>query len=141
MYKTSKLGFTLIPNMVDTNAPLLYCIWTKPGPGALATTIYVGQTRNGCGRPFQRYDFNLRRLLSGKPPLNGKQYRPVIYDLRAAYAAGHEIAVELVRNVDLAIERITDAERQLQEQLGVEPVGKTERRMLTDEGRSNGSIE
>lgn len=137
MNETSKLGFALIPNTVDTKAPLLYRIWTEAGPDKLATTIYVGQTRNGCGRPFQRYDLNLRRPLAGKPPLNGKQYRPVIYDLRAAYTAGHKIHIELVRNVDLSFERITDAERQLQEQFGVESIGKMERRMLNDEGRPN----
>jgi hypothetical protein len=137
MNETSKLGFTLVSNTVDTKAPLLYRIWTQPGPDVLATTIYVGQTRNGYGRPFQRYDLNLRRLLAGKPPLNGKQYRPVIYDLRAAYTAGHKIHIELVRNVDLSFERITYAERQLQQQLGVEPIGKTERRMLNDDGSPN----
>jgi len=137
MNNASKLGFALIANMVDTKAPLLYRISTEPGPNASLTTIYVGQTRNGCGRPFRRYDLNLRRLLAGKPPLNGKQYRPVIYDLRAAYTAGHRILIELVRNVDLSFEHITDAERQLQQEDGVEPIGKTERRMLNDDGRPN----
>jgi hypothetical protein len=137
MILLSKLGFALIPNTVDMEAPLLYRICAQPGPDTVATTIYVGQTRNGCGRPFQRYDLNLRRLLAGKPPLNGKQYRPVIYDLRAAYTAEHKIHIELVRNVDLSFERITDAERQLQEHLGVSPIGRTERRMLNDDGTSN----
>lgn len=134
MNKKSKLGFALITNTVDPTAPLLYRIWTESGLNALATTIYVGQTRNGSGRPFHRYDLNLRRLLAGKPPLNNNQYRPVIHDLRVAHAAGHKICIELVRNVDLSSERITAAERQLQGQLGVLPVGKTERRMLNDDG-------
>lgn len=134
MNKTSKLGFALITNTVDPTGPLLYRIWTESGSNALATTIYVGQTRNGCGRPFQRYDLNLRRLLAGKPPLNGDRYRPVIHDLRVAHAAGHKISIELVRNVDLSSERITAAEQQLQEQLGVRLIAKTERRMLNDDG-------
>jgi hypothetical protein len=131
---TSKLGFSLVANNVNTMAPLLYRVLVQLSPAAETKTIYVGQTRNGCGCPFQRYDLNMRRLLAGKPPLNGKTYRPVHYDLRAVYTGGHRISIELVRNVDITIERITDAERQLQEQLGVEPVGKVERRMLNDNG-------
>jgi hypothetical protein len=131
---TSKLGFSLVANNVDTTAPLLYRVLVQSSPDAETKTIYVGQTRNGCGRPFQRYDLNLRRLLAGKPPLNGKTYRPVHYDFRAAYSAGHRISIELVRNVDITTERITDVERQLQEQLGVEPLGKVQRRMLNDNG-------
>lgn len=130
----SKLGFALEENGVDTTLPLLYRIVTEAAPGS-PRTIYVGQSKNGCGRPFQRYDLNVRRLLDGKPPLNGKQYRPVIFDLQAAHSAGHKISIELVRNVDLSIERITTAERQLQAQYGVAPPDKIERRMLRDDGK------
>jgi hypothetical protein len=131
---TSKLGFALLANDVDITAPLLYRILVKGSGDANATTIYVGQTVNGCGRPFDRYDLNLRRLLHEKPPLNGRAYRPVHFDLRAAYAAGHEISIDLVRNVDLLTERIAEAERDLQAQFGVEPNRKGERRVLDDDG-------
>jgi hypothetical protein len=47
------------------------------------------------------------------------------------------VSVELVRNVDLSFECITDAERQLKEEQEVEPIEKTERRMLNDRGRPN----
>ena len=134
MKTTSKLGFALIANDVDTHSPLLYRITVQATTRARPTTIYVGQTRAGCGRPFQRYDLNLRRLLAEKPPLNGSAYRPVHYDLHAAYRAGHLISVELVRNVDLSRERITVAERELQRQFGVAPDGKIELRMLDDHG-------
>jgi hypothetical protein len=134
MKTTSKLGFALLANDVDIATPLLYRIHVQTSLDTDCTTIYVGQTLNGCGRPFNRYDLNLRRLLDAKPPLNGKAYRPVHYDLRAAYAAGHRISIELVRNVDLMTERITEAERHLQEQFGVKPDRKLETRMLDDYG-------
>ncbi|MGJ7915555.1 hypothetical protein ACI48D_08800 [Massilia sp. LXY-6] len=134
MNKNSKLGFDLIANSVDEAQPLLYRITVVPAPGADLLTIYVGQTINGSKRPFERYDANVRNMLEGKRPLNGKGFRPVHHDLRAAHQAGHKICIELVRNVDLTAEDILSAERQLQARYGVEPVGRTELRVLQDDG-------
>jgi hypothetical protein len=134
MKKNSKLGFDLIANSVDEAEPLLYRITVAPAPGADPLTIYVGQTINGSKRPFERYDANVRNMLEEKRPLNGKGFRLVHHDLRAAHQAGHKICIELVRNVDLTAEDILSAERQLQAQYGVEPVGRTELRMLRDDG-------
>ena len=132
----SKLGFNLQTNGLGIEDALLYRIYVRDKENSGVTTIYVGQTKNGMSRPFQRYDLNIRRLLDGKPPLNGKQYRPVHYDLKAAYLAGHEITVELVRNVDIAIEKILDAEHELQCLHNVQPLRRgTEQRQLTDEGK------
>jgi hypothetical protein len=39
-----------------------------------------------------------------------------------------------MRNIDLSLERITEAERTLQRQFGVAPNGKTELRMLNENG-------
>lgn len=129
--KTSKLGFRLDENGVDTSAPLLYRIWVRSKSNGIATTIYVGQTKNGSNRPFTRYDLNVRRLIDGKPALNGSRYRPVHLDILAAHRGRHEITIELVRNVDLSAERITDAERSLQFEYGL--TGE-EHRLLTDSG-------
>jgi hypothetical protein len=134
MDKNSKLGFGLIANSVDEAQPLLYRITVASRASAVPLTIYVGQTKNGSKRPFERYDANVRNMLDGKRPLNGKGFRPVHYDLRAAHEAGHKICVELIRNVELSAENILSAERQLQAQYGVELVGRTERRMLLDDG-------
>jgi len=134
MEKNSNLGFCLIANSVDDAKPLLYRITVSHLPGDAPLTIYVGQTKNGSERPFKRYDANVRNMIQGKLPLNGKAFRPVHHDLRAAHYAGHKICVELVRNVDLSTEDILSAERHLQAQHGVEPVGRTERRMLQDDG-------
>lgn len=136
MERSSKLGFSLIANGVDEALPLLYRITVAPTAGADPVTIYVGQTKNGSKRPFERYDANVRNMLDGKRPLNGKSFRPVHHDLKAAHHAGHKICVELIRNVDLTMEDILGAERELQGRYGVEPVGRTERRMLNDDGAS-----
>lgn len=129
--KTSKLGFRLEENGVDPRAPLLYRIWVQSKSNCVATTLYVGQTKNGSKRPFTRYDLNVRRLLKGKPALNGRGYRPVHMDLLAAHRLRHEITIELVHNIDLSTERITDAERRLQSEYGLTD---GERRRLTDSG-------
>lgn len=134
MEKNSKLGFILIANSVDETQPLLYRITVASASDAAPLTIYVGQTKNGSKRPFERYDGNVRNMLDGKRPLNGKAFRPVHHDLRAAYRAGHKIRVELIRNVDLSAEDILTAERHLQVRYEVEPLGRTERRMLRDDG-------
>ena len=134
MGTNSKLGFGLIANGVDEALPLLYRITVAPTACANSVTIYVGQTKNGSKRPFERYDANVRNMLDGKRPLNGKGFRPVHHDLRAAHQAGHRICVELIRNVELTTEDILVAERQLQMHYGVEPVGRAERRMLKDDG-------
>lgn len=139
MEKNSKLGFALVANSVDEAKPLLYRITVASALGAPPLTIYVGQTKNGSKRPFERYDANVRNLLEGKRPLNGKGFRPVHHDLQAAHRAGHEIRVELVRNVDLSAEDILSAERNLQVRYGVEPAGRTERRMLQDDGNPSSS--
>jgi hypothetical protein len=133
--KLSKLGFNLQTNNLDIDGALLYRIYVQDKENGAITTIYVGQTKNGMNRPFQRYDLNIHRLLEDKPPLNGKQYRPVHYDLKAAHLAGHQITIELLRNVDLANEVILDAELEMQRLYGVEPIIKTkEMRKLSDLG-------
>lgn len=101
MTKRTQSGFLQIENSVDIKRPLLYRIWVKPVSGGEEITIYVGQSRNGAARPFQRYDLNIRRLNEGKSALNGRGYRPVHYDLQAAQRGGHEVGIELVRNVDV----------------------------------------
>ena len=112
----------------------MYRITVALESGAAPRTIYVGQTKNGSKRPFERYDANVRNMVIGKRPLNGKGFRPVQHDLRAAPQAGHRICTELIRSVDLSVENILSAERDLQELYGVELVGRTERRMLQDNG-------
>ena len=72
MGKNSKLGFGLIANSVDETQPLLYRITVALESGAAPRTIYVGQTKNGSKRPFERYDANVRNMVDGKRPLNGK---------------------------------------------------------------------
>ena len=134
MEKNSKLGFGLNANTVDEAQPLLYRITVASESSVDPLTIYVGQTKNGSKRPFERYDANVRNMLEGKRPLNGKGFRPIHYDLRAAHQAGHKICVELIRNVDLSVENILSAEQHLQVRYGVEPAGRIERRMLQDDG-------
>lgn len=124
MDRSSKLGFSLIANGVDEAQPLLYRITVASALGAAPLTIYVGQTKNGSRRPFDRYDANVRNMLEGKRPLNGKGFRPVHHDLQAAHQAGKKICVELIRNVDLLVEDILSAERHIQGQYGVEPVSR-----------------
>ena len=91
----SALGFRLDSGSVNPAKPLLYRIWTKANEHSDETTIYVGQTATGFGRPFSRYDLNIRRLIDGKGPLNGRRFRSVHLDMHAAHRAGHLIGVDL----------------------------------------------
>jgi hypothetical protein len=128
MIDPTPMGFIRNVNGVDQCSALLYRIWVRRQPDGPQDTFYVGQSTPGSERPFYRYDLNLRRMIAGKPPLNGKRYRKVIYDLRAAYQAGFQIGIELVCSIDTARMSIGKAERRLQELLGL--VRKT--RMLDD---------
>ncbi|WP_194725446.1 hypothetical protein [Noviherbaspirillum malthae] len=132
--KPTKLGFERVDNGVDKNAPLLYQILVTFRETGEVKTIYVGKSENGAGRPYQRYDANIRRKIAGLPPLNGSRYRPVHHDLHAAYSAGHRVSIELVRNVDLSNESILAAEASLQRQHNLKPLAGQEARQLNDMG-------
>lgn len=94
----TKLGFLRNTNGIDQRAPLIYRLWMK-AHGGLETTFYIGKASRSS-RPFNRYDLNVRNYIDGKPPINGSgTYRKAILDLLAAYRAGHQIGIELVRNV------------------------------------------
>lgn len=134
-FDLTPLGFVCVTNDVDTRAPLLYRIFTEGDETTDRYVIYVGKSKDASA-PFYRYDANIRNKIKGKPPLNGTGFRPVHEDLHAAYRARQEVTIELVRNVDSAVESPAQARAALQQSCGIGP-GRLRRR-LANNGRPIG---
>ena len=129
------LGFVCVTNDVDEHSPLLYRILTGDDGAADHYVIYVGKSKD-ASIPFYRHDANIRNKIEGKPPVNGTGFRPVHEDLHAAYRAKQKVTIELVRNVDSAIESPSQAKAALQQSCGIGP-GRLGRR-LANNGRPIG---
>ncbi|MBB2918319.1 hypothetical protein [Cupriavidus alkaliphilus] len=97
--RKSKLGFELHPGDVVPNEPLLYLIEVIDGSTGEIDVVYVGKSNRGSSRPFTAYDNNIRRMIAGDPPRNGKEFRPIHHRLFDAYHAGQRVCIRLVKNV------------------------------------------
>lgn len=97
--RRSKLGFELHSGDVLVKEPLLYIIEVVDKTTGEIEVIYVGKSNHGSSRPFTAYDNNIRRMIAGDPPRNGKEFRPIHQRLFDAHQAGHNVCIRLVKNV------------------------------------------
>ena len=115
--KRSKLGFELHSGDVLAKQPLLYLIEVVDKATGEIEVVYVGKSNRGSSRPFTAYDNNIRRIIAGDPPRNGKEFRPIHRQLFDAYQAGYSVCIRLVKNVPA--DTILIEERRLQNHYGL----------------------